>query len=93
MPVRLTGMTPPLYTPGLSPLELLRDLIALPSVNPMGRPADGPHFYESRVTDYLERLFQRTDMRTGGRLADVQAFCRAGQVPLLGHGNESAKLV
>ncbi|HTU25803.1 MAG TPA: M20/M25/M40 family metallo-hydrolase, partial [Pirellulales bacterium] len=37
----------------------LSDLIALPSVNPMGRPADGPEFFEYRVTDYLERFFQR----------------------------------
>jgi acetylornithine deacetylase len=38
--------------------RLLRDLVALPSVNPMGRPAQGPEFYEHRVTDYLERFFR-----------------------------------
>ncbi|HET6879441.1 MAG TPA: M20 family metallopeptidase [Pirellulales bacterium] len=44
------------------PLDLvqtLSDLVAIPSVNPMGRPLDGPEFYEERVTDYLERLFER----------------------------------
>lgn len=44
------------------PLDLvqtLSDLVALPSVNPMGLPADGPEFFEYRVTDYLERLFQQ----------------------------------
>jgi acetylornithine deacetylase len=34
--------------------RLLRDLVALPSVNPMGRPLQGPEFYEHRVSAYLE---------------------------------------
>jgi acetylornithine deacetylase len=38
--------------------RLLSDLVRLPSVNPMGRPAQGPEFYEHRVTDYLERFFR-----------------------------------
>src|SRR5581483_12023022 len=37
--------------------RLLRDLVALPSVNPMGRPLQGPEFYEYQVTDYLEAFF------------------------------------
>jgi acetylornithine deacetylase/succinyl-diaminopimelate desuccinylase-like protein len=44
------------------PLDLvqtLSDLVAIPSVNPMGRPLDGPEFYEDRVTDYLQQLFER----------------------------------
>lgn len=44
------------------PLDLvqtLSDLIAIPSVNPMGRPLDGPEYYEERVTDYLQGLFER----------------------------------
>jgi acetylornithine deacetylase len=38
--------------------RLLRDLVALPSVNPMGRPVQGADFYEHRVTDYLEQFFR-----------------------------------
>jgi acetylornithine deacetylase ArgE len=38
--------------------RLLRDLVALPSVNPMGRPLTGPDLYEHRVTDYLEGFFR-----------------------------------
>ncbi|HTU93376.1 MAG TPA: M20 family metallopeptidase [Gemmataceae bacterium] len=38
--------------------HLLRDLVALPSVNPMGRPLSGPHIYEHRVTTYLEHFFR-----------------------------------
>src|SRR5579863_3932004 len=44
------------------PLDLvqtLSELVAIPSVNPMGRPLDGPEFYEERVTDYLQGLFER----------------------------------
>jgi acetylornithine deacetylase/succinyl-diaminopimelate desuccinylase-like protein len=36
----------------------LRDLVALPSVNPMGRALVGEHLYEHRVTDYLEAFFR-----------------------------------
>ncbi len=38
--------------------RLLRDLVAIPSVNPMGRPLQGPDIYEHRVTDYLEAFFR-----------------------------------
>ncbi len=38
--------------------RLLRDLVALPSVNPMGRPLSGPDIYEHRVTAYLEEFFR-----------------------------------
>lgn len=48
------------------PLDLvptLSDLIAIPSVNPMGRDVDGPEYLEYRVTDYLEKLFQHQGFR------------------------------
>jgi acetylornithine deacetylase/succinyl-diaminopimelate desuccinylase family protein len=38
-------------------LSLLRDLIALPSVNPMGRDLSGPEYHETRMTDYLAAFF------------------------------------
>jgi acetylornithine deacetylase/succinyl-diaminopimelate desuccinylase-like protein len=38
--------------------RLLRDLVALPSVNPMGRDLQGPEIYEGRVTAYLEDFFR-----------------------------------
>src|SRR4051812_42579806 len=38
--------------------RLLRDLVRLPSVNPMGRPLQGPEVYEHRVTAYLEDFFR-----------------------------------
>jgi acetylornithine deacetylase len=44
------------------PLDLvqtLSDLVSIPSVNPMGRPVKGPEFFEYRLTDYLQRLFER----------------------------------
>ena len=41
------------------PLPLLKDLIAIPSVNPMGRDVSGPEFFEGRVTAYLEAHLDR----------------------------------
>jgi acetylornithine deacetylase len=38
--------------------RLLSDLVALPSVNPMGRELPAAIALEYRVTDYLERFFQ-----------------------------------
>jgi acetylornithine deacetylase len=40
-------------------LELLRQLVAIPSVNPMGRDLKGPEFLESRMSDFLESHFRR----------------------------------
>lgn len=47
----------------LETTRLLRDLVALPSINPMGRPLQGPQFYEYRVTAYLEEFFQSLGVR------------------------------
>jgi acetylornithine deacetylase len=37
--------------------RLLSDLVAIPSVNPMGRPLQGPGVLEGGMSDYLERFF------------------------------------
>ncbi len=42
----------------LETTRLLRDLVRLPSVNPMGRPLSGEYLYEHRVTAYLEQFFR-----------------------------------
>ena len=41
------------------PLPILKDLIAIPSVNPMGRDVSGPEFFEGRVTSYLVAHLER----------------------------------
>jgi acetylornithine deacetylase len=41
----------------LETTRLLRDLVALPSINPMGRPLQGPNIFEHKVTAYLEDFF------------------------------------
>jgi acetylornithine deacetylase len=46
-------------------LQTLRDLVATPSVNPMGRAVSGPEFFEHRVTEYLEKLFDRLGIVSG----------------------------
>jgi acetylornithine deacetylase len=38
--------------------QLLSDLVAIPSVNPMGRPLRGEEFLEGRMSDYLEGYFR-----------------------------------
>jgi acetylornithine deacetylase/succinyl-diaminopimelate desuccinylase family protein len=38
--------------------HLLSDLVAIPSVNPMGRGLTGPEFLEGGVSDYLESWFR-----------------------------------
>ena len=44
------------------PLPLLEDLIAIPSVNPMGRDVSGSEFFETRVTAYLVEYLKRLDV-------------------------------
>jgi acetylornithine deacetylase len=38
--------------------RLLSDLVAIPSVNPMGRRLSGPEILETRLTDFLENWFR-----------------------------------
>ena len=37
---------------------LVRDLVSLPSINPMGRDLQGPEVLEHQVTNYLESFFR-----------------------------------
>ena len=43
-------------------VEILRELVAIPSVNPMGRNLTGPEFFEGRLSDYLMDFFTRLDV-------------------------------
>lgn len=43
----------------MDPVPLLKQLIAIPSVNPMGRDLSGPEFLETRVTRWLVEFFTR----------------------------------
>ncbi len=38
--------------------DLLATLVAIPSVNPMGRALSGPEYLETRLSDWLEQYFQ-----------------------------------
>lgn len=40
-------------------VETLRQLVSIPSVNPMGRAVSGAEYYEYAVTDYLQRYFEQ----------------------------------
>jgi acetylornithine deacetylase/succinyl-diaminopimelate desuccinylase family protein len=43
-------------------VDTLSQLVAIPSVNPMGRPVSGPEYYEYRVTDWLQQFFERLSL-------------------------------
>lgn len=40
-------------------VEILKDLVAIPSVNPMGRDVSGAEYLETRVSDYVQNFFQK----------------------------------
>ena len=40
-------------------IELLADLVAIPSVNPMGSDANGPEFGEARMAEYVAGFLER----------------------------------
>lgn len=39
-------------------VSLLKDLVSIPSVNPMGRDVDGEEYFEGRMVSYLEKFFR-----------------------------------
>jgi acetylornithine deacetylase len=43
--------------------RLLSALVAIPSVNPMGRASSGAHCFETRLSDYLEAWFRERCIR------------------------------
>ncbi len=49
----------PSSNPVLQPIQTLCELVAIPSVNLMGRPRPGDDPAEAKLTDYLEELFKR----------------------------------
>jgi len=57
------------------PLDLtqtLSELVAIPSVNPMGKPVSGPEYFEYRVTDYLENFFRSLGLPFQRQHVDVK---------------------
>jgi acetylornithine deacetylase/succinyl-diaminopimelate desuccinylase family protein len=43
--------------------QLLRALVSIPSVNPMGRSVTGPEYFETRLTNYLEAWLRELGVR------------------------------
>jgi acetylornithine deacetylase/succinyl-diaminopimelate desuccinylase-like protein len=43
-------------------VDTLSQLVATPSVNPMGRPVSGPEFFEYRMTEWLQAFFERLSL-------------------------------
>jgi acetylornithine deacetylase len=46
----------------VAPLALLKELIAIPSVNPMGHGVDGPGIFEERMSDFLVEFFRQLEL-------------------------------
>jgi acetylornithine deacetylase len=46
----------------LDVVEVLSDLVRIPSVNPMGKEARGDIYYEHRLSQYLAQLFRQLDL-------------------------------
>jgi len=46
----------------VDPLEILKTLVSIPSVNPMGRDLSGPEYYEARVSDWLCDFFSEREI-------------------------------
>src|SRR5215211_1834962 len=46
----------------LDVVQVLGDLVRIPSVNPMGRPVGGDIYYEHRITGFLESLFRNLNL-------------------------------
>lgn len=48
--------------PTADPVDILKSLVAIPSVNPMGRDVSGPEFFETRLSDWLVDFFRRLEV-------------------------------
>jgi len=46
----------------VDPLEILKTLVSIPSVNPMGRDLSGPEYLETRVSDWLCEFFAKREI-------------------------------
>ncbi|MFN0054821.1 MAG: M20 family metallopeptidase [Planctomycetales bacterium] len=53
------------FPPGdadVDPLDILKELVSIPSVNPMGREVAGPEYLETRLTAWLAEFFGRLNV-------------------------------
>ena len=48
----------------LDPIEILKQLVAIPSVNPMGREAAGAIYGDARLTDFSEKTCRQLGLTT-----------------------------
>ena len=46
----------------MDPIPLLKEMVAIPSVNPMGRDLVGEEYYETKLSDYFDALFRRENI-------------------------------
>lgn len=46
----------------MDPLDILKTLISIPSVNPMGRDLSGPEYFETRMSEWLCEFFAEREI-------------------------------
>ncbi|MBY0233275.1 MAG: hypothetical protein K2W96_28680, partial [Gemmataceae bacterium] len=68
----------------MTPTDLLRELVRLPSINPMGRAVEGPQYFEhavsARVEAFLRPLGVRVERQSVAPLRDnIVAVYEPGQ--------------
>lgn len=63
-----------------APLKTLRDMIAIPSVNPMGRGFSGELYSEKNMADYAARRLRALDMDVVITAADPEHPCVVGRL-------------
>ncbi len=73
----------------ITPREILQQLVAIPSVNPMGADADGPHYGTHRLSDHLEKTLRQLGMDVARQVVDRKEhnlLARLGGHPDPQHG-------
>ncbi len=71
------------------PLEILRELVRIPSVNPMGGDATGPEYFETRLSEHLLSWFESLGVPcerievAPGRFNVLARFESSAQAPTL----------
>ena len=51
------------HTAAVSVVDILCQLISIPSVNPMGRELEGPNYFEGRVSDWLVDFYKSLNVK------------------------------
>ena len=71
-----------MVTNNFDPVELLCQLVRIPSVNPMGRDVSGSEYFEEALTDFLQSFFERLGVPWQRQLCLSSARQHSGEVAI-----------